>query len=60
MERGCQFRFGALKLEHEQLPEKLVVAVPLAAIVERHQEKVRAVGLGQQMRRVANLRHRLA
>ena len=51
-------REGQLVLQ--QLAEEVVVAVPLAAVVERHEEEVGALQLGQHARRAGRAGHRVA
>ena len=44
----------------EELAEEVVVAIPLAAAVQGHQEEVRPLELGQGAPRVGRARHRVA
>ena len=48
-------RIRAQELHPEQLAEEVVVAVPPAAPVERHEEEVRPRELGQQLGRAGRL-----
>jgi hypothetical protein len=41
-------RLGALQLASQELAEEVVVAVPLAALVQRDQEQVRPLDLGER------------
>jgi hypothetical protein len=43
-----QPRLAGAKLQAQQLREQLVVAVPLAAVVQRHHKQVRRLQLAQQ------------
>ena len=55
-----QPRLGGGELQAEQLGEQVVVAIPVAAVVERHQEQVGAFQLLQQPRRAVPLQDGVA
>src|SRR5204862_2400591 len=48
------------ELALQQLAEKMVIAVPLPPVVERHEEQVRALDLLELARRSLVLEHRVA
>jgi hypothetical protein len=60
VERRDQLRLAAGQLQAQQLREQMVVAVPLAVVVERHQELVDALQLDQQLGRAGGLQYRVA
>ena len=51
---------GAEQLVPQQLAEQVVVAVPLAAVVERDQERVRPLDVSQHRRRASTVDHLVA
>ena len=53
-------RIGAEQLVSQQLPEQVVVAVPLASVVERDQERVRPLDVSQHRRRARSVDHLVA
>ena len=58
-ERGQDLRFGSRQIRTEQLPEEMVVAIPLPTTVERHQEQVGAPQRFQNRRGAALLEDRV-
>ena len=60
VELGDEPGLALRELGAEQIGEELVVAVPLAAVVERNQEEVRALELRQARRRATPPGHRVA
>ena len=60
MHVGLQVRLIQPKLVPEKLGEEMVVAVPLAPVVEGHQEQIRCLDLAQDLRRAVGLGHRIA
>ena len=60
VELGDEPGLALRELGAEQVGEELVVAVPLAAVVERNQEEVRALELRQARRRAPPPGHRVA
>ena len=60
VELGDEPGLALRELGAEQIGEELVVAVPLAAVVERNEEEVRALELRQARRRATPPGHRVA
>ena len=60
VERGHHVRLAALELVPQQLAEQVVVAIPLAAPVERHHEAVRTLERLERVCRPRRLEHGVA
>src|SRR6266511_2304520 len=60
MKLGEERALSARELASQQVAKEVVIAVPLAARVERHQEEVRAVDLLEPQARVFAAGHRIA
>ncbi len=57
---GEQLRMATLELRSEEITEQVVVAEPLAAIVERDDERIRAREGLERIRGVVRAKHRIA
>jgi hypothetical protein len=60
VQRRHQPRFLLGQLEAEELPEEVMVSVPLPVVVEGDQEQVGLLQLGQQLAGVLGLQHGVA
>jgi hypothetical protein len=60
MQHRHQPGLAGAKLQAQQVGEQLVVAVPLAAVVQRHHKQVRHLQLAQQRGRASGLEHGVA
>ena len=60
MQQRDQVRLAPGQLQAQQLGEQVVVAVPVAVVVEGDQEQVGLLQLGQQLGRPLGLQHRVA
>jgi hypothetical protein len=60
MELGLDHGLEVVELATQHVAEQVVVAIPLAAAVERDEEQVRGFDLVQHASRVGALQHRVA
>jgi hypothetical protein len=60
MQHRDQGRLAGAKLQPQQVGEQLMVAIPLAAVVQRHHKQVRRLQLAQQRGRPSGLEHGVA